>query len=32
LRAPGGAFIDGVAFDARAPNAYLRQLAIGNRD
>ncbi len=32
LRPPGGTFIDGVAFDARAPNAYLRQLAIGNRD
>ena len=32
LRPPGGTFIDGVAFDARAPNAYLHQLAIGNRD
>jgi nitrate/nitrite transport system substrate-binding protein len=28
-RAPGGDFIDGVAFDARKPNAYIDSLAIG---
>ena len=32
LRPPSADFIDGVTFDAREPNAYLRQFAIGNRD
>ena len=31
-RPPSADFIDGVTFDAREPNAYLRQFAIGNRD
>jgi nitrate/nitrite transport system substrate-binding protein len=29
---PDAGFIDGVAFDARTPNAYLRSLAIGLKD
>ena len=32
MRSPSADFIDGVAFDAREPNAYLRQLAIGHKD
>ena len=32
LRSPGVDFIDGISFDAREPNAYLRQFAIGNKD
>jgi nitrate/nitrite transport system substrate-binding protein len=29
---PDTGFIDGVAFDGRKPNAYLRSLAIGLKD
>ena len=32
LRSPNAEFIDHVAFDAREPNAYLRQFAIGYKD
>lgn len=32
LRTPSGEFLDGIAFDARRPNDYLRQLAIGYKD
>ena len=32
LLRPNADFIDGVTFDARTPNAYLRTLAIGNKD
>lgn len=32
LRSPGADFIDGISFDARKPNAYLRQFTIGNKD
>ena len=32
MRRPSVGFIDGIPFDARAPNAYLRQFAIGNKD
>ena len=32
LRSPNADFIDGISFDAREPNAYLRQFALGNRD
>jgi nitrate/nitrite transport system substrate-binding protein len=29
---PDSGFIDGIAYDGRKPNAYLRSLAIGHRD
>ena len=32
MRSPSAEFIDAVSFDAREPNAYLRRLAIGNKD
>ncbi|MDE0456602.1 MAG: CmpA/NrtA family ABC transporter substrate-binding protein [Chromatiales bacterium] len=32
MRSPSTEFIDAVSFDAREPNAYLRRLAIGNKD
>lgn len=32
LKPPSAEFIDGVTFDARAPNEYLRRFAIGNKD
>jgi nitrate/nitrite transport system substrate-binding protein len=32
FREPTADFIDGVAYDGRTPNAYLRQFAIGHKD
>jgi nitrate/nitrite transport system substrate-binding protein len=32
MRAPSDAFIDGIRFDGRQPNAYLRSFPIGHRD
>lgn len=32
FKAPTDAFIDGVLYDGREPNAYLRRFAIGHRD
>ena len=32
FKAPTDAFIDGVRYDGRTPNAYLRSFAIGNKD
>ncbi|MCA9402619.1 MAG: ABC transporter substrate-binding protein [Candidatus Omnitrophica bacterium] len=32
FKAPTGDFIDGIVYDGKAPNEYLRKFAIGNKD